>query len=227
MPLHDWSDDRGWDNLHLIWLNQLLDWVQPRLPEGYRAYLGSVPALTIDTGNGKPDLSVRQWTPQSASAEVNVAAPDQEAVATFSLDPQRAIHIDWHGQLIAAIELVSPRNKDRPSARTRYLGRYVGYLRQGVHLLLIDVLPRPSGFSFADAVADDLGIAHEPTPPPCAVSFRVGEALPEGTLIASWRRMLQVGQPLSVIPLALDTKQSVAIDLEETYQQSARRAYLP
>jgi hypothetical protein len=30
MPLHDWHDDRGWDSLHLVWQNQLLDWVQPR-----------------------------------------------------------------------------------------------------------------------------------------------------------------------------------------------------
>jgi hypothetical protein len=156
-----------------------------------------------------------------------VAAPDQETAATFVLDSQKAIHIDWHGQLIAAIELVSPRNKDRPSARTRYLGRYVGYLRQGVHLLLIDILPKPSGFSFADAIAEDLGIAHEATPTPCAVSFRVGEALPEGTLVASWRRPLQVGQPLAVIPLALNTKQALSIDLEQTYQAAAKRAYLP
>jgi hypothetical protein len=229
MPLHDWSDDRGWDNVHLLWLNQMLDWVQPRLPEGFRAYLGSVPALTIDTTNGRPDLSVRQWTPETATVgtgETSVAAPDQEAVATFSLDPQRAIHIDWHGQLISAIELVSPRNKDRPGARTRYLGRYISYLRQRVHLLLIDVLPRPRDFSFADTIADSLGIPHEPMPPPCAVSFRVGEALPEGTLIASWTRPMQIGQPLPVIPLALDTTQAVSIDLEQTYQQAAKRAYL-
>src|ERR1700684_1949279 len=107
MPLHDWTDDRGWDGVHLIWLAQMLDWVQPRLPEGYRAYVGSVPALTIDTTNGRPDLSVREWTPGPRSVGVGagtVAEPDQEAVATFTLDPQRAIHIDLHGQLIAAIE---------------------------------------------------------------------------------------------------------------------------
>ena len=229
MPLHDWTDDRGWDGVHLIWLTQMLDWVQPRLPEGYRAYVGSMPALTVDTTNGRPDLSVREWTPEPRTAIVDagtVAEPDQEAVATFTLDPQRALHIDLHGQLIAAIELVSPQNKDRPSSRTRYLGRYAGYLRQGVHLLLIDVLPRPADFSFADAIADDLGVALESTPPPFAVSFRVGEPVPEGTLVATWRRLLQIGQPLAIIPLALDTKQAIDIDLEQTYQQTARRAYL-
>lgn len=85
---------------------------------------------------------------------------------------------------------------------------------------------RPAGFSFADAIVENLGIPHEPTPPPCAVSFRVGEAWPEGTLIASWTRPLRIGQPLTVIPLALDTKQAVGIDLEQTYQQAAKRAYL-
>lgn len=230
MPLHDWKDERGWNNVHLIWLAQLLDWVQPRLPTGYRAYLGSVPALTIDTPD-RADLSVRHWTsPSGASQQTSSLAtsiePDQEAVATFALDPQQALHIDLDGKLVAAVELVSPRNKDRPAARERYLGRYAAYLYQGVHLLLIDVLPRPSGFSFADAIASNLGISQPPCPAPCAASYRVGEAVPDGTLIALWCRPLQVGQPLPTIPLALNARQSIPVDLEFTYQEMARRAYL-
>jgi hypothetical protein len=31
MPLHDWRDDWGWDSVRLVWLAQLLEWVQPRL----------------------------------------------------------------------------------------------------------------------------------------------------------------------------------------------------
>ena len=231
MPLHDWKDDRGWDNVHLPWLAQLLDWVQPRLPPGYRAYAGSVPALTIDVPNGRPDVNIRQWPAaplEPAPSEPSVAGnePDEETVATFTLDPQRAIHIDLHGLLIAAIEVVSPRNKDRPAARERYLGRYAGYLRQGVHLLLIDALPRPAGFSFADALAANLGLTQPPCPAPCAVSYRVGEPVPEGTILALWRRPLQASQPLPVVPLALSAEQRVPIDLEHTYQEAARRAYL-
>jgi hypothetical protein len=239
MPLHDWTDDRGWDNVHLLWLNQLLDWVQPRLPEGFRAYLGAVPALTIDTPNGRPDLSVRKGPTNAEPAgaapgakaagtgpEPVATAPDEETVASFTMDPQRAVHIDYYGRLIAAIELISPRNKDRPAARTRYLGRYVGYLCQGVHLLLIDVLPRPAGFSFADALAVELGFNQPPSPPPCAVSYRVGGPMPAGTLLGFWRRPLQVGEPLGTILLALDTARAVIIDLEQTYQQAAKRAYL-
>jgi uncharacterized protein DUF4058 len=231
MPLHDWRNDRGWDSVHLVWLAQLLDWVQPRLPEGYRAYLGSVPALTVDVPNGRPDMSVRQWPTapvESGSADpaASGSEPDEEAVATFTLDPQRAVHIDLHGVLIAAMEIVSPRNKDRPASRERYLGRHAGYLRQGVHLLLIDVLPRPAGFSFADALAANLGLAQPPCPAPCAVSYRVGEPVPEGTVLAVWRRPFQVGHALPAIPLALGPEQRVPIDLEYTYKEAARRAYL-
>lgn len=153
--------------------------------------------------------------------------PDSESVAVFELDPQTAIHVDLHGQLISAIEIVSPRNKDRREARERYLGRYLSYLRQSVHLLLIDLLPRPLEFSFADAIAHHLQLAQPQTPSPFAVSYRVGESVPEGTLVAVWRRTMAVSQALPTIPLALNLQTSLSIDLEQTYVESARRVYLP
>ncbi len=80
--------------------------------------------------HARPDLGVRDWRtkPQespSPSTET-LDAPDFEAVASLTLDPDRAVHIDRHGQLIAAIEIVSPRNKDRPEARERSSRRYAG-----------------------------------------------------------------------------------------------------
>jgi hypothetical protein len=41
MPLHDWTDRPGWEGVHHLWISELLRWVKPRLPEGYRAYVGS------------------------------------------------------------------------------------------------------------------------------------------------------------------------------------------
>src|SRR5437762_1873791 len=55
MPLHDWTDDRGWDSVHQLWINALLYWAQDRLPAGYRAYLGSVPGLSIGAEPGRPE----------------------------------------------------------------------------------------------------------------------------------------------------------------------------
>lgn len=234
MPLHDWTDDRGWDSVHPIWMTYLIEWLQPRLPDGYRAFLGGVPALTVGTANGRPDVSVRQWGPRppvgEAAADTAVLEPDLELTVAIRLDPQRAIHIDYHGQLVAAVELVSPRNKDRADAKETYANRYLGYLRLGVHLLLVDVLPRPRGFSFADAITGGLGADLPPLPAPFAAAYRVGEVVPVGedmgSLLGVWRRPLQVGQPLPTLPLPLGVHRGVEVDLEETYRRAAQRAYL-
>ena len=50
MPLHDWTDERGWDSVYPLWLTYLLEYVQERLPKGYKAFLGGVPSLTVDFG---------------------------------------------------------------------------------------------------------------------------------------------------------------------------------
>ena len=132
--------------------------------------------------------------------------------------------------MIAAVEVVSPRNKDRLDSRARYTRLYLGYLRQGVHLMLIDVFSQPAGFSFADAISDDLGLGEPATPPPHAMSYRVGGPVPleqeMGTRMELWRRLLRAGQPLPELPLALDQDQTVVIDLEKTYHEAARRVYL-
>ncbi len=237
MPLHNWRNDRGFNGLHIIWQNELLYWLQPRLPEGYRAYLGSVPAITLDTltnghsdpTGGQPDLSVRNWQPDPSRVAAAVAdpmAPDLEALAVFEMDPQTAVHIDYHGQLIAAIEIVSPRNKDRPESRERYLRRYEGYIRQGVHLMLLDVLPKPIGFSFAEALEANIGFPQGLCPTPFACSYRVGEPVPEGTIMAVWRRPLAVGGVLPTLPLPLTVHVAVSVDLEHTYAAAAKRVYL-
>jgi Protein of unknown function (DUF4058) len=231
MPLHDWADDRGWSGVHHLWQTTILDWLQDRLPKDYRAYIGAVPQLSIESTNGRPDLSVRTWCPPDGQRAERAPsdgefAPDAESVAVLELEPQTSVFVDLHGQLVAAVELVSPRNKDRPDSRERYTGRYLGYIRQSVHLLLIDVLPRPVGFSFADGIAGALHIDQPPCPVPYAVSYRVGEPVPEGTLLARWVRPLKVGEALPTIPLALNVYQAVPIDLEHTYREAARRVYL-
>lgn len=231
MPLHDWKDDRGWDGVHHYWITHLALWLRPRLPAGFRAYLGSVPGLTIETEVGRPDVGVRPWQPEGTpitapAATAELIAPDYRGVAKAAPDPQLAVQIVRHGQLIAAIELVSPRNKDRPSAREHYTARYLGYLLDGVHLLLVDVHPRPVGFSFADAIAADLQFPQPPCPAPHAVCWNVGGPLPEGgRLLETWQRRLVVNEPLPSLPLPLTAEHSILVELEPSYAMAAADAY--
>jgi hypothetical protein len=233
MPLHDWTDRPGWDGAHHLWITELLRWIKPRLPAGYRAYIGTAPTVAIGAPAARPDVAVHKWHESPAVAS-NLASlqstefdePDDE-VAVATLDPGKALLVEREGQLIAAVELISPRNKDRPVARASYLARYAGYLMEGVHLLLVDVHRRPIDFSFADAIAQQFELTQPACPPPLAVSYRVGEpAATGGRLLAIWRRKLTVGEALPMMVLPLTVDDAIQVDLEHTYVQAAADAYV-
>src|SRR5437016_1524052 len=144
MPLHEWTDRMGWDGVHTLWLTELLRWIKPRLPAGYRAYIGSPPTVAVGAPPERPDVGVRQWPGAAApeplasagppaSREDESLAPDLEVTVAL-LESSMALQIERQGRLVSAVELISPRNEDRPAARDGYLGRYLGYLLEEVHL---------------------------------------------------------------------------------------------
>jgi|SRR5579862_8361638 len=223
MPLHDWTTLSGWSGVRHIWIVELLHWIKPRLPAGYRVFIGSTPTFAIDApGEERPAMMVFDTASGESSEE-----PEQE-IAVPALTAEMALFVECQDRLIAAVELVSPRNKDRASACGAYTNIYAGYLLKGVNLLLVDVHPRPDQFSFADAIAQELQIEQLPAcPVPFAISYRVGEKAPNGgRVVALWRRPLTVGLSLPTLPLALSVKQAVPVDLEETYGRAAAAAYL-
>lgn len=233
--LHDWSKTSGWEGVHDIWIVELLRNIKSQLPEPYRAYIGSVPALAIGAATGRPDIAVGRWqlepppdlVQESLDDEGDAAFEPDEEVATIVLDPQTAVFVTEHGRLVAALELVSPRNKDRHTARATYLARYLTYLHQGANLLLVDVHPRPLQFSFPDALAEQLQIHQPARATPCSVAYRVGEpAAQGGRMLAIWRRSLHVGEPLPLMPLPLTISLAIPVDLQTTYQRAAEDAYL-
>src|SRR5438128_11356425 len=126
MPLHDWSNDAGWDGFHLLWIGHLFHAIKPRLPDDFRAYLGSIPTLSVAIASKRPDGGVRHWLaeppaeiPGVARSEANRASPNGGAAcdepdvetATITLDPQKALYVTYRGRLAAAVELISPRQQ--------------------------------------------------------------------------------------------------------------------
>lgn len=225
MPLHDWSDDSGWENFHALWTYRLFEDIQPRLPAGYQVVLGSHARAGLRMA-AKPDVAVTNPFPTAADLSSGIAPDDEVPVAT--LEPGLLIQVQRRGEVVAVIELVSPGNKDRHSEQAGGVVRYAGYLRAGIHLVLVDVHHAPAGFSFPDGIAADLGLPNQPAvPPPAGVVYRVGgRASQGGSYVAVWRRPFQIGRPLPSLPLPLDVGMDLAVDLEDTYMQAVRRAYL-
>jgi hypothetical protein len=152
--------------------------------------------------------------------------PDAELVLG-TLEEDLTVQVERNGRLVAAIEFISPRNKDRSDARDYYATRYLNYLRGGVHLLIVDVHRRPIGFSFPQRIAVGLETQLPAPPAPSVVVYRVGESRPpDGRLLAVWAEPLTVGQPLPLVSLPLTVHLAVPIDLEGTYFRAAENCYL-
>jgi hypothetical protein len=225
MPLHDWSRLPEWEGVHQLWIVGLYKDIKSKLPPGYRAGLATVPSLTIGGPTTHPDVSV-QRTPSSADPSAE-AAPDEMSgfeteVTLLALDPTTMVRVYRGSDLVAAVELISPRNKDRESSRATTVDRVVGYLAMGVHVLFVDVHPAPHGFSLADAIAAALEYEQPPCPSPQAIAYRVGHAADgRGRTLAVHRAPLTAGQPLPTMALPLSSTRAVRIDLETTYSAAA------
>jgi hypothetical protein len=175
MPFHDWTDRPGWEGMHHLWITELLKGVRRGLPPGYRAYIGSTPVVSVGAPPRRPDVGVARRTDRPTIENVPSGIgggpssrfsldPDIE-LAVSTLDPGTSVFVEKQGRLIAAIELISPRNKDRASSRETYQSRYLSYVHEAVNLLMVDVHRRPIGFSFADQIAAELFIDRGPLPP--------------------------------------------------------------
>ncbi len=122
----------SWDELHGGWPMVIVQTLFPRLPEGYVAapgvHLGA--AFEIDVSayeQDKPGVAPKpevgggvgggaQRRPQP-TLTIETELPDQD-------EYEVRIYEERHGRrLVAAIELISPANKDRPQSRRRSLGR--------------------------------------------------------------------------------------------------------
>jgi hypothetical protein len=130
--------------------------------------------------------------------------------------------------LVAAIELASPRNKDRPEARKAFAVKCASYLHQGVSLIVVDVVTgrhanlHNETMQLLDASARYLLPAETAL---YAVAYRPVRRQ-EREEIDLWPAPLTLAAPLPVLPLALNAELSMPVDLEATYQDACRRRRL-
>src|SRR5207249_2544079 len=118
--------------------------------------------------------------------------------------------------LVAAIELVSPRNKDRPEARRVFASKCVGYLSQGIGLSVVDLVTNRQA-NMHNEIVGQLGLGSEFLMPAEALLYAVSyrPALrQEHEEIDAWPHTLALGASLPVVPLALRNAAVLPLDLE-------------
>jgi hypothetical protein len=92
------------------------------------------PLRPPESDHNGPALAVQTqvWAPPTPVAVVPAVFPDEFAIQVFSNVTGPT--------LVAAIELVSPRNKDRNDSRRAFAAKCAAYLQRGVGLIIVDVV---------------------------------------------------------------------------------------
>lgn len=151
------------------------------------------------------------WTPAAPGLAVAVEWPsvDDVRVEVFT--------DDGDPRVAAAVELISPRNKDRPRAREAFAAKCADYLGRGCGVVVVDVVTTRRADLQADLFAM-LGAdpAVEASGALSAVSYRPVVRDGEGELLA-WPAALEVGRLLPTVPLWLGADLAVPLDLEASH----------
>src|SRR5262249_19307071 len=129
-----------------MWFAIRLPLNESLLPEGYfaeeHAQLGPMVEIDVATftdpgpaakrSGGTVTMPPRAWAPPAPSMVVPAAFPDAFEVLVFESE--------GGARLVAAIELVSPGNKDRDAHRRAFAVKCASNRARGIGLIVIDIV---------------------------------------------------------------------------------------
>lgn len=230
MPLRDHfrppvSKLASWEGFHGQWPAMIVQRLSPLLPTAYtaepRVHLvttferGQTRTAAVGDGGG---LATAAWSAARPLLDVEADWPDQYEYEVLVFDQER------DRRLVAAVELVSPANKDRPEARRALVTKCAALLRQGVGLALVDLVT-VRRFNLYVELLDWIG-QHDPSfgeePPPTYAAALRFQKPAQRTRLQTWPYTLTVGQSLPTLPLWLSADHSMPLDLEASYEDTCR-----
>ncbi len=232
MPLRDHfhSPDAGrwpWASLHGAWIVLMAQQLNQKvLPAGYQALnqfhlggQGQVDVATVhqerevggtDSGNGA--IATAVWAPPQPPLVVpaDLADLDVFEIQVFNHEPAT--------RLVAAVELVSPANKNRPDHRQAFAAKCAAYLQQEIGVVVIDVVTERR-MNMHGELMDLLGLGEAAAGPTVfdlyAVAYRARSEPP--LQMEMWPHALTVGAALPTLPLWIGPALAVPLDLEASY----------
>jgi hypothetical protein len=230
MPLLDHfrgelADRRHWESFHAAWATTIMMHLNAKvLPPDYFAEAQvtlsrkiEVDVATLEEARRPPSMegnggvAVQTWAPPTTAMQIPATYPDDIEV--------QIIHQMGGLNLVAAIELVSPGNKDRPEARRAFAAKCAAYLQRGIGLVVIDVVTERHA-NLHDELIELLGQPSQFAYPSDSVLYAVAyrpTRRDDVNLLETWPYDLAVGQPLPTVPLPLRRGPTLPLELETTY----------
>lgn len=229
MPVHDWSriDANVFHHFHQRWTIAICDTLNAGLlPTGYSALVEQ------HAGGLVPDVVTlqRRPTPEPStepSCHLLTATPPTTAVvrhakAVLAARANRVVIRHRLGEIVCVTELVSPGNKSSRAALRAFVEKAIGFLRQGIHLLIVDILaptPRdPCGLHklIWDEIEEE-PFALPPEKPLTLAAYVAGDVL-AGIETTAYVELVGLGEALPDMPAYLSSTGYIRVPLEAAYQ---------
>ena len=237
MPLRDHcrppvDDQVSWESFHGQWPAMIVVDLARRLPKSFQAvprmHLGSAVEIDIGTyekieaaelhafghANGEPAV----WAAPAPTCTVEADLPSQDEYEVRIYDVKRG------RRLVAAIEIVSPANKDRPEHRRAFVAKCAALIQNQVSVSIVDAVTVRQFNLYADLL--ELTGNHDPELAPVAPSIYAvtcrGSQRNGKVVIDSWFFPMKIGDRLPSLPLWLNDDQSIPLELEATYQETCK-----
>ena len=220
-----------WESFHAQWASKMVDQLNEHvLPERYVAapLISLESGIEVDVGSFE-DLSaangaggIATFAPPKAKVEMAI---DFTGLDTFEV----RINETATARLAAAVELVSPANKDRPANREAFARKCASYLQEGASVVIVDVVTERQANLIQELLAffdkkprKAWGVVF----PLYAVALR---AVRDGKKVRlqGWPEELRVDEALPTLPLWLAADLAVPLDLEASYEETCRILRIP
>lgn len=124
--------------------------------------------------------------------------------------------------LVAAIELISPSNKDRPTHREAFATKCAAYLQQSVSVVIVDIVTERRANLHEEIMKRVRVDGGQATGELYAVAYRTA-GMGAKMRLEAWPGSLSIGAKLPTLPLWIAPQLAVPLDLEASYQ-AARTA---
>lgn len=244
MPLRDHfrppvSKRSSWEGFHGGWPMAMVQELLPVLPDGFvaepRVHLGSFYEIDVCTFENYDDertteasdrqdggMATATAVAPTPSLAVETEFPDQYAyeVLIFDLERER--------QLVAAVEIVSPANKDRPDSRQLFVTKCANLLQKGVCVSIVDLVTIRRFNLYVELLAllrrKDSTFAD---PPEAYAATCRKRTIGDKTTLETWSYRLEVGQRLPMLPIWLSEDRHVLLDMEASYEETCRALRIP
>jgi hypothetical protein len=171
-----------------------------------------------DEGGVATATATAAWAPPRPTFAVATDLPDQYEYEVRVFDTWR------DRRLVAAVEIVSPANKDRPESRRAFATKCAALLQQRVSVAIVDLVTTRQ-FNLYGDLLELIGQADPalaPEPPPLYATACRWIRREEAWHFESWTHPLAIGRPLPTLPLWLADNFAAPLELEASYEETCR-----